>query len=54
MAKRISRYQQKEKASSVRRGDFYLASFDPTVGREIQKTRPAMIIQNDVATSTVR
>ena len=48
MAKRISRYQQSEKVSSVRRGEFYLASFDPTVGHEIQKTRPALIIQNDV------
>jgi mRNA interferase MazF len=31
-----------------RRGDVYLVSFDPTVGREIKKTRPALIIQNDV------
>ncbi len=48
MAKRISRYQQKEKVSSVRRGELYLVFFDPTVGHEIQKTRPALIIQNDV------
>jgi mRNA interferase MazF len=33
----------------VRRGDVYLVSFDPTVGAEIRKTRPALIIQNDVA-----
>jgi mRNA interferase MazF len=26
----------------------YLVSFDPTIGAEIQKTRPALIIQNDV------
>src|SRR2546425_7657631 len=32
-----------------RRGDVYLVSFDPTVGAEIRKTRPALVIQNDVA-----
>ena len=32
----------------VRRGDVYLVSFDPTVGVEIQKTRPALVIQNDI------
>jgi mRNA interferase MazF len=32
-----------------RRGDIYLVRFDPTVGHEIQKTRPAVIIQNDVS-----
>jgi mRNA-degrading endonuclease toxin of MazEF toxin-antitoxin module len=30
-----------------RRGEIYLVSFDPTVGHEIQKTRPAVVIQND-------
>ena len=47
MAKRVSRYQKKEKISAVRRGDLYLVSFDPTIGHEIRKTRPALIIQND-------
>lgn len=32
-----------------RRGEVYLVNFDPTVGAEIQKTRPALIVQNDVA-----
>lgn len=32
-----------------RRGEIYLVAFDPTLGREIQKTRPALIIQNDVS-----
>jgi len=32
-----------------RRGDVYLVSFDPTFGAEIRKTRPALVIQNDVA-----
>lgn len=35
--------------SFPRRGDIYLVSFDPTVGHEIQKTRPALIIQNNVS-----
>jgi mRNA interferase MazF len=32
-----------------RRGEVYWVSFDPTVGAKIQKTRPALVIQNDVA-----
>ena len=35
--------------SFPRRGEIYVVSFDPTVGHEIQKTRPAVIIQNDVS-----
>jgi mRNA interferase MazF len=31
-----------------RRGDIYLVDFDPARGHEIQKTRPALIIQNDI------
>lgn len=30
-----------------RRGEVYLVNFDPTVGVEIRKTRPAVILQND-------
>ena len=32
-----------------RRGEVYLVSFDPTLGAEIKKTRPALVIQKDVA-----
>ena len=32
-----------------RRGDIYLVNFDPTIGAEIRKTRPALIVQNDIA-----
>jgi len=32
-----------------KRGEVYLVNFDPTVGSEIKKTRPALVIQNDVA-----
>ena len=34
--------------ASPRRGEIHLVSFDPTVGAEIRKTRPALVIQNDV------
>ena len=30
------------------RGDVYLVNLDPVVGKEIEKARPALIIQNDV------
>ncbi len=32
-----------------KRGEIWLVNFDPTVGAEIRKTRPAVILQNDVA-----
>lgn len=31
-----------------KRGEVYLVTFDPAVGSEIQKTRPALVLQNDV------
>jgi mRNA interferase MazF len=31
-----------------RRGEVWLVSFDPAMGSEIQKTRPALVIQNDI------
>jgi mRNA interferase MazF len=31
------------------RGDIYLVNFDPSLGSEIQKTRPALVIQNNIA-----
>jgi len=45
MAKGHSRRQE---VAAIRRGEIYLVSFDPTIGYEIRKTRPALIIQNDV------
>src|SRR2546423_5187581 len=36
------------KITYPRRGEIWLVDFDPTVGAEVQKTRPALIIQNDV------
>lgn len=32
-----------------RRGEVYLVNFDPTLGAEIKKTRPALVLQNDIA-----
>jgi mRNA interferase MazF len=32
-----------------KRGEVYLVNFDPTIGAEIQKTRPALIVQNNIA-----
>jgi mRNA interferase MazF len=39
---------QGQKIGDIKRGDIYLVSFDPTVGHEIKKTRPALIVQNDI------
>jgi len=35
--------------TAPRRGEVYLVAFDPAVGHEIQKTRPAVVIQNDIS-----
>ncbi len=32
----------------VKRGDIYYADLDPVVGRETGKTRPVLVIQNDI------
>ena len=37
------------KVVQVRRGEVYLVSLDPTLGAEIRKTRPAVVVQNDLA-----
>ena len=36
------------KPLTPKRGEVCLVSFDPTIGAEIQKTRPAVVLQNDV------
>jgi len=40
---------RKTKLPHPKRGEVYLVSFDPTLGAEIKKTRPALVLQNDVA-----
>lgn len=32
---------------NIKRGEIYLAILDPVVGKEISKTRPALIVSND-------
>ena len=34
--------------TSPHRGEIYLVEFEPARGHEIQKTRPALVIQNDI------
>ena len=38
-----------DRVKTAVRGEIYLVNFDPTVGAEIQKTRPVLIIQNDIS-----
>jgi mRNA interferase MazF len=33
---------------TIKRGEIHLASLDPTVGHELSKTRPVVIISNDI------
>ena len=37
------------KRISPERGEVYLLNFDPSMGSEIKKTRPAIILQNDIS-----
>lgn len=32
-----------------KRGEVYLVNFDPTIGAEIKKIRPALVLQNNIA-----
>ncbi len=41
-------YKQQKTVKFPKRGEVYLTSFDPTLGSEINKTRPALILQNDI------
>ena len=34
--------------ASIRRGEVFLVNFDPTVGSEAKKTRPAVVVSNDI------
>jgi len=40
---------RRAKISYPKRGEVYVVNFDPTIGSEIKKTRPALILQNDIA-----
>ena len=43
---------ERRRITFPRRGEVYLVSFDPTLGAEIKKTRPAVVLQNDIANRT--
>ena len=34
--------------ASIKRGDLFLVNFDPTVGAEAKKIRPALVVLNDI------
>ncbi len=34
---------------AIKRGEVYLVNFDPTIGGEIKKTRPAVVVSTDKA-----
>lgn len=34
--------------ASISRGEIFLVNFDPTVGSETKKTRPALVVSNDI------
>jgi mRNA interferase MazF len=36
-------------ARSPKRGEVWWLSFDPSIGGEIRKTRPAVVVSNDIA-----
>ncbi len=33
---------------TIERGDIYLAALDPVIGREIAKTRPVVVVSNNL------
>jgi mRNA interferase MazF len=37
------------KITRPRRGEVYLVNFDPAIGAKIKRTRPALVLQNDIA-----
>ncbi|MGA3025967.1 MAG: type II toxin-antitoxin system PemK/MazF family toxin [Bryobacteraceae bacterium] len=43
------RGRSRPETAHPRRGEIYLTALGPALGREIQKTRPALVIQNDVS-----
>jgi len=47
----MAAHRPKKRAGSAfpHRGEIYLTALDPAVGHEITKTRPALVVQNDVS-----
>jgi mRNA interferase MazF len=48
-AYRPQRTQGTSEGSWPHRGEIYLTALDPTVGHEIRKTRPALVVQNNIS-----
>ena len=48
MATHRSGPRKGQKVAYPQRGEIYLVNFDPTIGAEIKKTSPALVIQNDI------
>ena len=40
---------EEKRKVTPRRGEIWMVNFDPAQGSEIRKTRPALILQNDIA-----
>jgi mRNA interferase MazF len=40
---------KKQKKTYPKRGEVYIVNFDPTIGAEVKKTRPALILQNNIS-----
>lgn len=34
--------------SKIKQGDIYIVNFDPQIGSEIKKTRPALVVDSDI------
>jgi mRNA interferase MazF len=34
--------------ASIERGEVFLVNFDPTIGSEVKKTRPAVVVSNNI------
>jgi mRNA-degrading endonuclease toxin of MazEF toxin-antitoxin module len=43
--------QASDKRPQPQRGEVWWVAFDPSIGREIRKTRPAVIVSNDPGTA---
>lgn len=43
-----SQTKRTKKIGFPKRGEIYLVRFDPAVGHEIKKTRPALVLQNNI------
>ena len=41
-------WKEHSRMASIRKGSIYLVNFDPTVGAEIQKIRPAVVVSNNI------